>query len=205
VTPPAGTPDEAVAAPDDIALDSEQDAAPFQSIGIGQQDPDALISEAMAALESLRQGVTQISTTQCNPAGGGVGSSVPAGSGIASISSIPVDSSGAQLQAIGGTVHNVTIGDGFTRFTPAIIKANPGDTIMFNWLGKNNHSVTESDALGSCSKSALPEAFDSGVQPPGTVWNLTIPAEARGLKFFYCKVAMHCAKTGMNGVIITPQ
>lgn len=100
---------------------------------------------------------------------------------------------------------NVTIGDGATRFTPAYVKANPGDTIMFNWVGKNNHSVTETDVLGSCNKSLAEGAFDSEIQMPGTTWSLLLPSNARGLKFFYCKVAKHCEAGGMSGTIIVPE
>lgn len=125
------------------------------------------------------------------------------GSASTTISSTPPNEANVVLEP--PKTINVTIGDGATRFTPAYIKANPGDTILFNWVGQNNHSVTETELLGSCNKSTAPGAFDSGIQVPGTKWSLELPSNAKGLKFFYCKVAKHCEAGGMSGTIIVPE
>ncbi|GES99194.1 hypothetical protein RCL_jg9307.t1 [Rhizophagus clarus] len=96
---------------------------------------------------------------------------------------------------------NVNVGgpNGEIIFDPQTVSANVGDNIIFTWIS-GKHSVIESDAAGSCTKSIKPNAFssDGAFVPPNV---LTLPVINIGKTWFYCDYANHCAN-GMYGTLI---
>lgn len=70
-------------------------------------------------------------------------------------------------------------------FSPQIAAVNPGDTVIWKNVGKNNHTVHSSTGV----------LYDSGNLAPGATFSRTFPAQGR--YEYYC--AYHA---GMKGTVI---
>jgi len=101
----------------------------------------------------------------------------------------------------GPTNHKVVVGGpGLVAYTPNDIKANPGDTVTFEFRQKN-HTVTQSTFAAPCRSLTLTSttgqiALDSGYMPvtdgATTFPTWTIPINDTAPLWFYCKQGNHC-------------
>jgi plastocyanin len=91
----------------------------------------------------------------------------------------------------GGTVHTVTVGQTNLPFDPELLTINPGDTVVWMWVG-GPHSVRSAglgqDGLPLCTSDGR---FDSGAQSSGT---FSFTFSTPGRYGYHCGVAGHCAE-----------
>jgi plastocyanin len=97
-----------------------------------------------------------------------------------------------------GPVHIITVGNPVLPFDPEVLEINPGETVMWMWIG-GPHSVRSAQLNAiqqpSCIASGL---FDSGVQSAGTFsYTFTTP----GRYGFHCGVETHCEENFESGYI----
>jgi plastocyanin len=112
-------------------------------------------------------------------------------------------SAAAAPTATGSTNHRVVVGGpGLLAYTPNNIKANPGDSVTFEFRQKN-HTVTQSTFANPCRALTLTSTtgqvgLDSGFMPvpDGSVsypeW--TVPINDTAPLWFYCKQGNHCGQ-----------
>jgi len=90
--------------------------------------------------------------------------------------------------------HLIKVGDGGLAFNPTSQTIQDGDSLSFQFQGKN-HSVTQSSFMNPCT--SLPNGTDSGFMfvPPGATslpqWTITINNASAPL-WFYCAQVGHC-------------
>lgn len=111
------------------------------------------------------------------------------------------------IKSTAAETHTVTVGLQHD-FNPDTIKANPGDTIRFEFYPKN-HSVVRADFEKPCIPWELTNdpagSFFSGaveqdtLQDPKPTWDLLV--NDTDPVFFYCSAPDSCLKWGMVGVI----
>jgi len=92
------------------------------------------------------------------------------------------------------------------KFDPEVIRANPGDTVVFQFF-PNNHSVAESSFDSPCEPLDEDYAFWSGFMPVSpnspTIPTFSISITDDEPRWFYCATGKHC-QAGMVGVINPP-
>ncbi|KAI1759020.1 hypothetical protein GGR53DRAFT_184251 [Hypoxylon sp. FL1150] len=111
------------------------------------------------------------------------------------------------IKSSAAETHTVTVGLQHD-FNPNTIKANPGDTVRFEFYPKN-HSVVRADFEKPCIPWELTndpvQSFFSGaveqdtLQDPKPTWDLLV--NDTDPVFFYCSAPDSCLKWGMVGVI----
>jgi plastocyanin len=92
-----------------------------------------------------------------------------------------------------GTVHNVKVGQASLPFDPELIEIDPGDTVVWMWVG-GTHSV-RSALPGTCNPSGL---FDSGARSSGT---FSHTFNTSGTYEYHCGVGSHC-QNFESGIVI---
>jgi plastocyanin len=86
------------------------------------------------------------------------------------------------------------------QFNPNLIEAKMGDNIVFTWAGKAPHSIVQTDAAKSCTKSAsLTEISSDGPFTAPKTWTYT--PKATGKMWIMCGVADHCSAKQMYATI----
>ena len=70
--------------------------------------------------------------------------------------------------------HKITVGDNF--YSPKSMTVSVGDTVIWSWVGNQQHSVTFTQQNGP----------DSGIQPNGS--SFTVLETQSGIYPYYCKV-----------------
>ncbi|KAI9887513.1 MAG: hypothetical protein M1823_000692 [Watsoniomyces obsoletus] len=99
------------------------------------------------------------------------------------------------------TTHKVTVGaQGKNVFQPNSVRANIGDVVQFDFLGRN-HTVSQSDFATPCIYNG---GFDSGFQPnPRNQSGLFIRSyvvKSQKPTWFYCKQTGHCPQGMVFGI-----
>lgn len=102
--------------------------------------------------------------------------------------------------------HIITVASGNSlTFSPSSVTANINETVTFLFSTQStfNHSVSQSSFSAPCTK--LKGGFDTGLQPPGQQFTITITNASEPI-WFFCEQTVpekHCG-TGMVGVINPP-
>jgi len=145
---------------------------------------------------NFMQGALVVSGTPTAATGAGAaGAAVPANGAT--------PAAGAAAQTV-----TVQVGLGGNVFSPSLIQAAPGDTVLFSWVG-GTHNVVPSDGPQSCVKSTKLEtdetlkALASGAPKSSGEHRFVVPATAQvGSKlWYYCSVGTHCSVGKMYATI----
>lgn len=97
-----------------------------------------------------------------------------------------------------GNVHMVQVGKANLPFDPELIEIDPGDTVVWTWVG-GTHSVASS-AVGGAFPSCNPDGhFDSGSKSSGTFRHTFT---ASGTYEYHCGVAGHCENFETGIVVV---
>jgi len=106
--------------------------------------------------------------------------------------------------------HVIKVGAGGLAFDPTEVTAAAGDTLSFQFQGKN-HTVTQSTFAAPCQRMTTPvQGVDSGFMPVAAgatslpQWTITVQNASAPL-WFFCAQTGHCADGMVFAVNPTPE
>jgi plastocyanin len=86
-----------------------------------------------------------------------------------------------------------------SNFTPSAVTVNIGDRVVWTWQTSDNHTITQSDSIGSCNPNASPKFASAYFAANGTTYTYTVTYADVGIIIpFFC--IPHC-QFGMRGTI----
>ncbi|RIA96791.1 hypothetical protein C1645_814820 [Glomus cerebriforme] len=93
----------------------------------------------------------------------------------------------------------VIVGDGF--FSPDCLTVHMGTTIIFEYQGNTNHTVTSTNGpFGNCNQRALSPEIDVTLNNDNSTY-IFYP-QGRGTLFYKCNILGHCERDGMFGKVL---